>query len=144
MMCVYGDWTFDLFAEDAEKYQAKPMRGIHCSKNASDREKFMVWFKNCARDFKEAWLKSHDGCLYDRYDGWIGDAFAREFSDMCFSDFYKDTYYQRPHLPNWYYVQVTGLPTGEDVAYTFCSSPAEDAVYRAKVIRHMLASESEV
>ena len=97
------DWTFDFFMNDVNRYNATPIKGVHCSSTASDREKFIVWFKNHARDFLEAW-KQDGRRLYDRYYGWVGDAFMRELSDMCFSDFYKDTYGQRPHLAAWYYV----------------------------------------
>lgn len=128
------DWTFDKFFEDSKMYKATPIKGVHCSATATDREQFMVWFKNTARDFKGQWLKSHTG-LWDRYDGYIGDAFARELDTMNFSDIYKETYGQRPHLADWYYVHVIGFPTDEDVIRTFCETPIEDAVDCARRIR---------
>lgn len=135
MMMVATDWTYDLFTEDAQQFKATPMKGVHCQSNAGEREQFMVWFKNAARDFKAEWLESHTG-LYETYEGWCGDAFANEIMKYgCFSDFYKDAYGQRPHLPYWFYVQATGLPTGEDVVRTFCASPVEDAVGMAKRVR---------
>ena len=140
MMYGVNDWSYDQFVKDADRYSAKPMRGVHCRSNASDREKFMTWFKDCARDFKAEWLKSHTG-LYDRYDGWVGDAFARELSDMCFSDYYKDTYNQRPHLSSWYYVHLTGLPMLEDTARTFCADPITDAVEMAQRMREWLIDQ---
>ena len=141
MMLMCGnDWTYDMFVEDAKKYQAKPMRGIYCSSRASDREKFMTWFKGCARDFKEAWLKEHDGRMYDRYDGYIGDAFKRELPDMCFSDYYKDVYNQRPHLDRWYYIHLLDLPMSEDTARTFCAWPIKEAVNEAQRNREWLES----
>ena len=134
-----NDWTFDLFMEDCKLYKATPMRGVHCASNASDREKFMVWFKNAARDFTEAWKKSHAG-MHDRYDGWIGDAFAEELKKILFSDFYKETFGQRPHLPTWFYIQALDFPMLEDTAWTFCASPVEDAMENAKRLREMLKS----
>ena len=128
------DWSFDQFMEDARAYKATPCKGVHCPSNASYRQYFMVSFKNFARDFKEKWYKTHEH-LYDTYDGWIGDAFARELDDWCFSDFYKDAYNQRPHLSRWFYVQAVGLPHSEDTARTFCSSPVEEAMEMAKRMR---------
>lgn len=127
------DFTYDLFVEDAKKYTATAIKGVHCRRNADEREHFMVWLKNAARDFKETWMKSHKG-LYDRHDGYIGDAFAQTLDDW-FSDFYKDTYGQRPHLDNWYYVHALGLPMQSDIARTFCADPVELACSMAKWYR---------
>lgn len=129
-----NDWTFDLFMEDCSLYKATPIKGVHCRRDASDREKFMVWFKNRARDYLEKWNKSHDG-LYDRYDGYIGDRFAEDLDKMLFSDFYKETYNQRPHLPRWFYVHALGLPMSEDIARTFCAYPVQEAIEEAKSYR---------
>lgn len=138
MMIMCGvDWTFDLFEEDSKLYKATARKGVYPRKDASDREKFMTWLKGCVRDFTEQWDKEHDGHHYDRYDGWIGDAFARQsmFKNGFFSDYYKDTYGQRPHLSNWFYIHLMGLNMSEDVARTFCASPINDAVRRAKQVR---------
>lgn len=132
------DWTYDMFMEDAERFSAKPMRGVHCNSNASDREKFMTWLKDCARAFKAEWLSQHKS-LYDSVDGWVGNAFANEMLDDIFSDFYKDTYGQRPHLSKWFYVYPIGLPHSEDTARLFCGT--NSAVEQAKIIREMLESE---
>lgn len=126
------DWTFDLFMEDATTYKETPIKGVHCRKDASYREEFMTWFKNAARDFRETWIKEHNDRLYDRYDGYIGDAFAKTLRDMCFSDFYKETYNQRPHLPVWFYIQALNLPTSEDTLRKFCATPVDDAIRLAK------------
>lgn len=130
-----NDWSYDLFVEDAKLYKAKPIKGVHCRSNASDREKFMTYLKDMVRDYKEKWLKEHKG-LYDRYDGWIGDGFRDYLYNGLFSDYYKQVYNQRPHLPMWYYITVLGLPTGEDVIRTFCETPVEDAIERAKEVRN--------
>lgn len=134
------DWTFDFFMEDARRYHETPYKGVEADPS-NYRRYFMVWFKNAARDFKAKWLETH-AHLYDRYDGYVGDAFARTLSDW-FSDFYKDTYGQRPHLAPWYYVQAAGLPTREDTARTFCASPVEDAELEAKMLRARFESEVE-
>ena len=135
-MMYATDWTYDLFMEDASLYKATPRKGIHCRKNASYRECFMRWFKNRARDFETEWNAAH-AYRYDRTDGWIGDTFAKTLDD-CFSDFYKDAYGQRPHLPAWFYVQAVGLPMSEDTARTFCASPVNDAIESAKQARSMI------
>lgn len=130
------DFTYDMFVEDANKYTATPIKGVHCRANADAREKFMRHLKNLVRDYKDDWMQEHDNHMYDRYDGWIGDGFAsRVLMDGFFSDYYKDTYGQRPHLPVWFYITVLGLPADEDVARTFCARPVEDAVERAKAVR---------
>lgn len=134
------DWTFDKFVEDMNKYNATPIKGVYPSSTASYEEKFITWFKNCVRDFKNEWMAEHNGCLYDRYEGWAGDAFARELGNMCFSDFYKDTYNQRPHLATWYYIHLTGLPMSEDTCRTFCARPIEDAQENAKRVREYYES----
>ena len=128
------DWTYDFFIEDSKLYKATPIKGVHCRKDASDREQFMVWLKNAARDFTAEWKQDHKG-FYDRYDGWIGDAFAQTLCRGIFSDVYKDTYGQRPHLPIWFYVHLLGMPMQEDTARTFCASPVEDAMEEAEFRR---------
>ena len=122
------DWTFDLFMEDARQYTAEE------PDNASDyRQYFMGWFKRAAKRFEVEWSKTHEH-QYDRRDGYIGDAFGRTLTDW-FSDFYKDAYGQRPHLPVWFYVHAVGFPQSADTARTFCASPMEDAERAAKEVR---------
>ena len=128
------DWTYDLFFEDSKLYNATPMKGVYCSSRACDREKFMTWFKNCARDFRNDWYKEGKKD-YDRYEGYIGDAFRAKLPEMLFSDYYKETYGQRPHLDAWFYIRVLGMPQGSDIARTFCASPIENAIDEAKEIR---------
>lgn len=127
-MMIATDFTYDLFMQDANLYKATPQKGVYPSRNASEREQFMTWFLNCSRDFIAEWMKSHNS-LYD--NGWIGDAFMENFPEE-FSDYYKDTYGQRPHLAHWFYLRATGLPSAEDTARCFCSTPVEDAIARAK------------
>lgn len=136
------DWTFDLFMEDVELYKATPIKGVHCRKNASAREKFIVWFKNYARDFKADFQSKNGGkiiaenCSYTAGLVYVGDFFIKDiYENSCFSDFYKDVYGQRPHLPMWYYIHAIGLSTCEDTFRTFCSHPIEDAIWIAKQTR---------
>lgn len=132
---ILADWTYDLFIEDSTKYKATPIKGVHCRKNASNREQFMVWFKNYARDFKDEWLKANKHLYNEQSREYIGDAFAKEFGNILFSDFYKDAYGQRPHLADWFYIQAVNFPTNEDVSRKFCAMPVEDAIERAKYYR---------
>lgn len=134
------DWTYDLFMEDASLYNAKPIKGVHCASDASEREQFMTWLKDFARDFKAEWLEAHDNHYIGDWGEYVGDAFARELREACFSDYYKDVYGQRPHLAMWYYVQAVELPHGEDIAREFCASPVEDATRWAKETREYLMS----
>ena len=83
------DWTYDMFIEDSKKYNATPIKAVHCSRNASAEECFMTWFKNCARDFRIKWESKGRRDYDDRY-GYIGDAFAKDIIAYdCFSDYYK-------------------------------------------------------
>lgn len=129
------DWTYDMFMEDAKAYKATPIKGVHCNGKAECRERFMTWFKNLARDFKAEWDEEHGGRQYDRYDGYIGDAFARELRRADFSDYYKDAYGQRPHLADWFYVQAVRFPMNEDTSRTFCAFPIEQAMADARAER---------
>ena len=128
------DWTYDLFVEDASKYTATPIKGVHCRRNADERERFMRNLKNLVRDYTEKWYKTHEN-VHDWCDGYIGDGFARVLRDWDFSDYYKDTYGQRPHLDSWFYVTVLGLPTNQDIGRTFCANPVGDAIENAKRLR---------
>lgn len=133
MISMAQDWTYDLFMQDAELYKATPRKGVYCRSNASDREQFMTWFKGVARDFKATWDITHDGHAYDRWSGYMGDAFIDEhICTLGFSDYYKDTYGQRPHLPWWFYLQAVEFPSEEDTARTFCADPVRDRIEDAK------------
>lgn len=123
------DWTYDLFAEDMVTYRPAP-QGAHLSERCSDRHHFINWFKTAAREFRAEWGdKDWIPCMY------IGDAFAEELRDNGFSDYYKDIYGQRPHLPMWYYVTLLELPQRGDVGYTFCANPIRDAKKLAREVR---------
>ena len=134
MYCA-TDWTFDQFVEDSKLYEVKPIKGVHCRRNASGRERFMTYLKDMKRDFVIKWNEEHSGHWYDRYDGWIGDRFAEVLINSSFSDLYKDAYGQRPHLDIWFYVHMLDLPCGGDTSRMFCASPIEDAIRFAKMVR---------
>ena len=134
------DWTYDKFVADCKKYNATPIKGVHPSRNASDEEFFIVWLKNLARDFRADFRAKNNGKDYDG-SHYVGDYFKQELRDAYFSDYYKDTYGQRPHLDMWYYIYVLGLPTGSDIIHTFCSHPIENASENAKRVRETLERE---
>lgn len=117
------DWTYDIFYDD-----------LQSGKKGSANE-FTEWLLKSAHKFEVNWKQYHRGS-YDRTEGYIGDAFAETLQDF-FSDFYKDTYGQRPHLPRWYYVYPLGLPMAEDVMRTFCSTPIQDAYKSARIARNI-------
>lgn len=120
------DWTYDLYIEDVKKYGIDDNGESYTSYFISD-------VKRTAEKFVSKWKSEHDNKLYDH--GWVGDAFAENLLDW-FSDFYKEAYNQRPHLPIWYYVHPLGLPMSEDTIRTFCANPIEEAVEEAKRMRN--------
>ena len=108
------DWTLDLAWNDADSVSALPLRrGVRSAKNLTEDQKFMQWLKTSAKFFAEDWEAEHDGHQYDRYDGWVGDAWLNYISD-CLSDWYKDTYNQRPHFRWEFFAMMCGLPTNAD------------------------------
>jgi len=127
------DWTYDQFMEDVKAYKSDEINTFSVT-DETYRKYFMCSFKKSAEDFKEEWLKKHKA-LYDDYAGYIGDAFSKRLFDGSFSDFYKEAYGQRPHLPIWFYVHAIGFPMQEDVARTFCARPVQDAIDEARMIR---------
>lgn len=126
------DWTYDIFMEDSARFDAGEKF------EDSFRESFIKWLKDDAKAFEQNWKAQHDGHLYDRYDGYVGTAYAARLSDSWFSDYYKDAYGQRPHLPKWFYIQAVKLPHEEDTARTFCASPVENAIDKAKRCREIV------
>ena len=125
------DWTYDLYIEDLKTY------GIEDENSDNYNAYFVAKVKKYVAEFLAKWNEAHDGKLYVRHLGYAGDEFAKDMGEW-FSDFYKDTYNQRPHLPTWFYVHPLGLPTSEDTLRTFCASPVEDAVESAKYVREHL------
>lgn len=125
------DWTYDLYVRDLNAYGPEE-RDAQEDYNAY----FIGFIKRAADRFLGEWKKQHDGKLYDH--GYVGDAFADHIREW-FSDFYKDTYRQRPHLPMWFYVHPLGLPMQEDTARTFCANPVERAAEEAIRARENLA-----
>lgn len=121
------DWTYDLYLEDTKVY------GAEDKSNGEDYNAYFIGYvKRAADRFLAKWKEQHDGKLYDRE--WVGDAFAKSIREW-FSDFYKDTYRQRPHLPMWFYVHPLGLPMQEDTIRGFCAHPIEDAATEARHTR---------
>ena len=124
------DWTYDLYLEDIKAY------GEGDASYGDDyREYFAGYVKRAAEKFMKKWKEEHDGKLYDH--GYVGDAFAADLYEW-FSDFYKDAYSQRPHLPVWFYVHPLGLPMEEDVSRTFCAHPMEEAANNARATRQSI------
>ena len=118
------DWTYDLFMEDVNAYGENPVD------KDNDRECFIGWFKRFARRFKDEWMAEHNGNIYG-----VGDAFQDELVESGFSDYYKDAYGQRPHLPYWYYVEAIHFPQFNPF---FCSNPIKDALESAKYTRERI------
>lgn len=119
------DWTYDLYLEDCKKYGDD-------AKDSSDYNAYFIdYMKRSVERFLDKWNRAHDGKLYARGYGYAGDEFADTMLEG-FSDFYKEAYGQRPHLPIWFYVHPLGLPMQEDTARGFCANPVEDAADEAR------------
>lgn len=122
------DWTYDLFVEDLKTY------GEDYNDTDNYNGYFIGYMKRSVKRFLDKWNREHDGKLYASGYGWAGDEFADTIRDW-FSDFYKEAYGQRPHLPMWFYVHALGLPMEGDTARMFCADPIEDAIEFARELR---------
>lgn len=81
------DWSFDRFAEAMDSVNALPMaHGVRPSTNLSDEQRFCVYVKTA--------MKFADFSDY-RY---IDETIKEVLYDINFSDWYKDTFNQRPHF----------------------------------------------
>ena len=128
MMNCGLDWTYDMYLDDVKKYSIE-------DKNSHNYNAyFTAVLKESVEKYVSDWKATHNGHLYDLYDGYVGDGFVRDNADW-FSDFYKETYGQRPHLNMWFYVHPLNMPHGDDTARLFCATPIEDAVEAAKNAR---------
>lgn len=107
------DWTLDIAWADADSVKPLPLRrGVYSPKNYTEGQKFMQWLKTDAKFFAEDWMKLHDNKKYS-CGTWVGDAWLNHISD-CISDYYKDTYNQRPHFMYEFFAMMCGLPTSAD------------------------------
>lgn len=135
MAIVYNcaqDWTYDKYAEDIKIYTDE-------DKDYGDDYNgyFVSFMKRSVKRFLDKWNRQHDGKLYASGYGYAGDEFADSIRDW-FSDFYKEAYGQRPHLPMWFYIHPLGLPMREDTARMFCADPIEDAMTEARHARQSI------
>lgn len=124
------DWTYDLYLQDVKQY------GADCEDSSNYKAYFIGYLKRSVQRFLDKWNRAHDGKLYAPGYGWAGDEFASGMD--WFSDFYKDAYGQRPHLPMWYYIHPLGLPMREDSARCFCADPEQEVVEQAWATRQRL------
>ena len=131
------DWTYDKYVEDIKLY------GSDFEDSSNYTGYFMGFMKRSVERFLTKWNAAHDGKLYAKGYGYAGDAFVNSLGDW-FSDFYKDAYGQRPHLPMWFYIHPLGLPMQEDTARMFCASPVEDAEENAKAVRAAFEREEGI
>ena len=87
MIMCGNDWSFDKFAEAMDSVEALPMaRGVRPSANLSDEQRFCVYVKTA--------IKFADFSDYRHTDETIKEVLY----DLNFSDWYKDTFNQRPHF----------------------------------------------
>lgn len=128
------DWTFDIFFSDVEAYK----NGRELTDNYTDvefRYSFIKYLDEVINKVVNKWKSENNDHLYVNGKGWVGDEVKRVLADSLFSDFYKDTYGQRPHLPSWFYIHPFGVPCGDDTVRTFCATPIEDAIDSAVEMR---------
>lgn len=140
MMNCAVDWTLDKFAEDMRSVKALPMRrGVYPAKNLTDGQRFCQYVKTEAKFFREKYAKEN-GIYCDNSYEYVGDAFAHRLGDMLFSDWYKDTYNQRPHFSAKYVSILCGLPVFQEVG--FCGDGYKDMlnrdICRARAVREEL------
>lgn len=129
------DWTYDLFFEDMRAYKAG-------EQIADDyRKGFVEWLFKAAKKYEAQWVQEYT-YTYVSGKGYVGDGFAATLGGW-FSDYYKDAYGQRPHLPNWFYVRPCELPQEEDTARLFCADPIEDAIEMAQQAREAFEVEDD-
>ena len=124
------DWTYDQYLQDVKVY------GADFEDSGDYNGYFIGYMKRSVQRFLDKWNRAHDGKLYASGYGYAGDKFA---SDMdWFSDFYKEAYGQRPHLPMWFYIYPLGLPMQEDTARMFCADPIGNAATEARHSRESM------
>ena len=108
------DWTFDKFFADCKEYDALPIKGVHRPK-ASAEEAFVASVKLYIKEFIEA--------NRERFSTPIGTLDKRPLKEalsyfldreLYFSDWYKDTYNQRPHLDVDLYLWALGFEEAVD------------------------------
>lgn len=133
-----GDWSFDKFFKACQSTKALPIKGVHPSRNASDEECFVAYLK---RDFADYLA---DFAIKYSYRN-LEEVFKCYCRETCFSDWYKDTFDQRPHLDSSFYLYAMGYK--EVGGIRFCMSPfseeVEDAVASAEAYRAYLLGKTE-
>lgn len=117
MINCASDWSFDLFVADCNNYKALPIKGVYCRQGASDNEVFISTLKRICND----WIRENterftvrginsSNCEYsyvERQD--MADAlWSFLCNEVYISDWYKDTYNQRPHLDKDLYLWALG------------------------------------
>lgn len=134
-----GDWSFDKFYKACQTTRPLPIKGVYPNKNASEEERFVIYLKTAFRDYLADAYANYD-CRYVS----LRELFSRFASDYLFSDWYKDTFNQRPHLDADFYLYAMGYHDVRDsVAWTFCDShefseDVEEAVKSAEAYRTYL------
>ena len=101
MISFATDWTFDRFMADCQTFKGLPIRGVHCRKGASAEEVFVANIKLICRE----WLEKNSERYYNTADA----LWYYLLNEVYFSDWYKDTYNQRPHLDGDLYLWALGF-----------------------------------
>ena len=113
------DWSFDLALADARKATALPMaHGVYRSVE-SEGEALFTYLKTSARKFAEEFKSRNDGHTYSPVEGYVGDAWINSGALDLVSDWYKDSYNQRPHFEKRVFAMLCGLSTSVDTIYSW-------------------------
>ena len=148
-----SDWSFDLFLADCKKYKALPIKGVHCRQGASYNEEFISniklicneWIAENTEEFTVRGINSNgrEYCYVEtREMGRCLWSYLR--NEVYISDWYKDTYNQRPHLNGDLYLCALGYRdlvdtmTWVGLSFTTMDNIIEDYAKSAKRSREYL------
>ena len=122
------DWSFDRFADAMDSVNALPMEhGVRPSANLSDEQRFCVYVKTA--------MKFADFSDYRHTDETIKEVLY----DMNFSDWYKDTFNQRPHFDSWLVGALCGVyGSSYNIAKWGCKNPIDTYKRMAYEVREAL------
>lgn len=126
------DWSFDLFAQAMDSVKALPLaHGVRPSANLTDEQVFAVYVKTA--------IKFAD---FEHYS--VDDAIRYALEDMNFSDWYKDTFNQRPHFETFLIGALCGVYGSTwNVALWTWRNPVEEFKRMARECRDAIERQAK-
>ncbi len=141
------DWSFDKFLADCKEYDALPIKGVRRPK-ASAEEAFIASVKLHIKEFIEANRERFSTPIGTLDKRPLNEALKRFLDrELYFSDWYKDTYNQRPHLDVDLYLWALGFEETVDslpwvgLSFRTMDGIVEDYADHAKRTRERLERE---